>query len=114
MKAKFNIGDKVIIAKKYKDRYNCLIAVGVVKDVRPAPGRKQYVVKFPQKADFMFFSYELEKVSDDQAWEIEMKLYKPDPKDIWKCPRCGSRNVHCHAGMYVDRFECQDCHWDWR
>jgi len=35
-------------------------------------------------------------------------------KDLWKCPKCGSRHTICHAGMFVDRFECLDCHWDWR
>ena len=36
------------------------------------------------------------------------------PTSEYVCPRCGSRNVTCHSGMYVDRFECEDCHWDWR
>ena len=36
------------------------------------------------------------------------------PSSEYVCPRCGSRNVHCHTGMTVDRFECQDCHFDWR
>ena len=36
------------------------------------------------------------------------------PSNEYVCPHCGSRNVHCHAGMSVDRFECQDCHWEWR
>lgn len=37
-----------------------------------------------------------------------------DSPNKYVCPRCGSKNVHCHAGMMVDRYECQECHWEWR
>lgn len=39
---------------------------------------------------------------------------KLNPDNPWVCPKCGSHHTMCHAGMYVDRFECLDCHWDWR
>lgn len=42
------------------------------------------------------------------------ELNKLHPKDVWTCPNCGSKNVHCFAGMFVDRFQCMDCNWDWR
>lgn len=48
----------------------------------------------------------------DDIEEIENKKLHPD--NPWICPNCGSTHVHCHAGMFVDRFECLDCHWDWR
>lgn len=47
----------------------------------------------------------------DDIEEIENK--KPHPDNPWIYPNCGSTHVHCHAGI-VDRFECLDCHWDWR
>lgn len=47
----------------------------------------------------------------DYAFEGVQPL---QPSSEYVCPRCGSRNVHCHTGMNVDRFECQDCHWEWR
>lgn len=114
MNRKFQQGDYAVINKKYKDRYNCLVGVGQVVEILPLSGRLRYKVQFFGKAPFTFYSYELDKVTEDQKWEIEYKLYEPDPYDMWKCPRCGSRNVHCYSGMYVARFECQDCHWDWR
>jgi len=30
------------------------------------------------------------------------------------CPKCGSTNIHCYPGMFADRFECLDCHHEWR
>lgn len=47
----------------------------------------------------------------DYAFEGVQPIQSTNPN---VCPRCGSKNTICHAGMMVDRFECQDCHWDWR
>lgn len=47
----------------------------------------------------------------DYAMEGVQPIKSTNP---YVCPRCGSKNTVCHAGMLVDRFECQDCHWDWR
>ena len=46
--------------------------------------------------------------------QIELKYLHLNKENPWVCPRCGSRHTVCHAGMFVDRFECLDCHWDWR
>lgn len=48
----------------------------------------------------------------DDIEEVENKKLHPD--NPWVCPNCGSTHVHCHAGMFVDRFECLDCHLDWK
>ena len=45
----------------------------------------------------------------DYAFEGVQPIESPNK---YVCPKCGSRNVHCHAGMMGDRYECQDCHWD--
>ena len=47
----------------------------------------------------------------DYAFEGVQPISSPNP---YVCPHCGSKNVHCHAGMMVDRYECEDCHFDWR
>lgn len=47
----------------------------------------------------------------DYASEGVQPISSPNP---YVCPHCGSKNVHCHAGMTADRYECQDCHFDWR
>lgn len=119
MKRKFQEGDFVVFAKKYEDRYNPFDKPGVIGKITGVydsyeGSRVLYEAEFNNGTRKSFYSYELDKITEEQKWEIESKLYKPDPNDMWKCPRCGSRKVHCHAGMFVDRFECQECHWDWR
>ena len=70
-KQKFQEGDKVIIAPKFKERYNQLTKVGEVVSVMsvydfPDPNnRKFYEVRFPDKKPiFGFYSYEIEKVTE--------------------------------------------------
>lgn len=31
-----------------------------------------------------------------------------------KCPKCGSKKIIVHSGMFIDLYECSDCHYEWR
>lgn len=69
-KQKFQIGDKVVISNKFKDRYNQLTQIGEVVshmsvyDFPDRNNRKIYEIRFPDKKPlFTFYSYEIEKIS---------------------------------------------------
>ena len=59
-KRKFNIGDKVVIAPKYKNRYNSITTVGEIISISSTGDRAAYLVKFEDKIpEFTLYSYEL-------------------------------------------------------
>lgn len=59
-KQKFRIGDKVVIAPKYKNRYNSINTVGEIIAISSTGDRAAYLVKFEGKIpEFTLYSYEL-------------------------------------------------------
>ena len=38
----------------------------------------------------------------------------PETIETTKSPKCGSEFVHCYLGMFVDRYVCLHCNYEWR
>ena len=93
IKRKFNIGDKVVIAPKYKNRYNSIITTGEVVDIWSNGDRAVYQVTFEdKKPKFTFYSYELvfadlHALAEHCSKELEKQ--EKSPKKATKCKYCG-------------------------
>ena len=31
-----------------------------------------------------------------------------------ECPKCGSHKINTYPGLFVDRYMCRDCGYEWR
>ena len=78
MKHKFKIGDEVVIAPKYRSRYNYMTTTGTVTNIFAYANRTKYRVKFQGKNfECAYYSYELEAAPSDKN-----QLKKPEaPKN---------------------------------
>ena len=113
-KQKFQEGDRVVISKKFKDRYNCITGVGTVIDIdRTVAGdvlipvddihsihtpstRKMYFVQWDDKS-FVgpYYSYELEKYGESFKYQLDDQVSITDEAKQWI-------KEHTPKGAYFD------------
>jgi len=100
-KQKFKIGDKVVIAPKYKNKYNSITNAGEVITISSTRDRARYLVKFEGKNPiFRLYSYELVFANMHALAEHNKKEYEKQEKELpltTKCKYCGEKfdEVYC-------------------